>query len=187
MGTSDSTPETRDGVPSWAHVTEQRRAHIARVAALLAEWADAAHTPEGERDRWLRAAYLHDAMKDAPTDLLRELTPDFDGPDKLRHGPAAAAMAERLGERDTGVLAAVRYHSMGSTTWDRVGRMLYLADYLEPGRGHRPPERDAWVRRIPEDPETVLREVAASRLCDNVRRGWPLVGQTVDFWNDLVS
>ena len=179
--------ERQGGVPSWAQITEARREHIRRVAALLAEWAAIMGVAEAERARWLRAAYLHDALKDAPLDRLRELTPDFDGPDNLRHGLAAAVMAARDGERDQGVLDAVRYHSIGSTTWDRVGRMLYLADYLEPGRAHRPPERDEWVRRIPQDPDGVLREVAASRICYNLRRGWPLLPRTLDFWNALVA
>jgi 2-amino-4-hydroxy-6-hydroxymethyldihydropteridine diphosphokinase len=168
-------------------VTGERRQHVARVARLLADWATAMQVSDAERARWLRAAYLHDAMKDAPVRQLLEMTPAFDGPDNLRHGPAAAAMAERHGERDEGVLEAVRHHSTGSAAWDRVGRMLYLADYLEAGRRHRPPERDDWVRRVPDDPASVLREVAASRICYNLRRGWPLLPPTVEFWNGLVG
>lgn len=172
-------------LPDWARVTDARRAHIGRVAALLHEWADAMDVPASERDRWLRAAGFHDAVKDAPVDELRRLTPAFDGPDTLRHGPAAAALAAEHGEVDAGVLDAVRYHSVGSPAWDRVGQMLYLADCLEPGRKHRPPERDEWVRRVPREPDAVLREVAAARIGWNLRRGWPLLPETVAFWNAL--
>jgi len=40
-------------LPSWAVVTPERRAHVERVAALLAAWAMAMHIPERERARWL--------------------------------------------------------------------------------------------------------------------------------------
>ena len=46
----------------------------------------------------------------------------------------AAARAKADGEIDRGVLDAVRYHSVGLAEWDMVGRILYAADFLEPGR-----------------------------------------------------
>lgn len=180
-------PADRSGLPAWAQVTPARRDHIARVATLLGAWADAMDVPAAERQRWLRAAWLHDALKDAPAEDLRALTPGFHGPDALRHGPAAAARAAADGEADAGVLDAVRHHSLGSAAWDRVGRMLYLADYLEPGRTHRPAEREEWVRRVPDEPGVVLREVAAARIARNLRRGWPLLPETVGFWNALLD
>ena len=52
----------------------------------------------------------------------------------MLHGPAAAARFEREGETRQGVLDAVRYHTIGYLEWDRTGRALYMADFLEPGR-----------------------------------------------------
>ena len=109
-------------LPPWAQVSAKRRAHIERVAGLIAEWADAMGVAATERGRWLKAAYLHDALRDAPL------------ADQLAHGPAAADRAAREGETDQGVLDAVRYHTVGYAGWDDAGRMLYLADFLEPGR-----------------------------------------------------
>src|SRR5919197_417291 len=109
-------------LPPWATVTPERRAHVERVAALVSTWAAALRVPDAERARWLRAAWLHDALRDAPA------------VDELAHGPMAADRAAQDGERDRGVLDAVRYHSLGYAEWDDVGKMLYLADYLEPGR-----------------------------------------------------
>src|SRR2546427_12740610 len=87
-------------LPEWAVVTPERGAHIERVAALLSTWATALRVPAAERARWLRAAWLHDALRDAPA------------ADELQHGPMAAERAARGGERDPGVLDAVRYHSL---------------------------------------------------------------------------
>jgi HD superfamily phosphohydrolase YqeK len=172
-------------LPSWAAVTRRRVEHIRRVAERLAEWADALEVSPRERRRWLRAAALHDALKDAPNSTVRRLAVPRFGPRSVWHGPAAAHRAELDGERDRGVLAAVRYHTVGYAGWDRVGRMLYLADFLEPERAARHRERAAWARRVPREPDAVLREVARERIAHGLRKGWPLLPETVAFWNDL--
>ena len=138
-------------------------------------WADACDVHATERARWLRAAYLHDALRDAPLS-----TP-------LAHGPAAADRAAREGETDRGVLDAVRYHTLGYARWDDVGRMLYLADFLEPGRALAAEEHEALVARVPRERDAVLKEIARRRIEWTVRSGWPLAAETVDFWNALTS
>jgi len=138
-----------------------------------------------ERQRWLRAAWMHDALKDAPRDVVRELAAPFDGSPALWHGPAAARRAELAGEHDRGVLDAVRYHSVGFAGWDRVGRMLYLADFLEAGRRRRDSVRATQADRVPDDPDGVLREVARDRIAQGIKQGWPLRPETVAFWNAL--
>jgi HD superfamily phosphohydrolase YqeK len=164
-------------LPYWAQATPRRRAHIERVAGLLKHWADQMQVPEAERERWLRAAWLHDALRDAQLG------------NPLAHGPAAADRAAADGEGDRGVLDAIRHHTTGSAEWDDVGRMLYLADYLEPGRGSAASgsDRPQLAERVPKERDAVLREVARRRLEWVLRSGWPLSQQTVDFWNQLVG
>ena len=162
-------------LPSWAVAGPERRAHIERVVKLLGEWATALHVAPPQRDRWLRAGWLHDALRDAPA------------ADELAHGPLAAARAREDGERDAGVLDAVRYHSVGYAGWDEVGRMLYLADYLEPGRAFDREGRAALAARVPAERDAVLRNVAGRRINWAVTSGWALPAETVAFWNDLVS
>ncbi|HEX4628153.1 MAG TPA: HD domain-containing protein [Gemmatimonadales bacterium] len=162
-------------LPSWAVVTPERREHIDRVAALLADWAQAMRTPDAERARWLRAAWLHDALRDAPA------------ADELAHGPMAAERAGRDGETDRAVLDAVRFHSLGFAGWDGVGRMLYLADYLEPGRMFDRELRRSLALRVPTERDAVLVDVAARRITRVIECRWPLVPETVSFWNSLVG
>ncbi len=179
--------EDEPGLPSWAQVKRKRVKHIRRVARLLERWADALEVSAHERNRWLRAAYLHDAIKDAPESELRELA-DIDwGPRNLLHGPAAAVVAAQHGETDEGVLAAVRYHSVGSVEWDRVGHMLYLADYLEPGRRKQPKRVTIWRELVPAAPDVVLAEIARRRVVDQVSQGHPILPETAAFWNALVA
>ena len=95
--------------------------------------------------------------------------------------------AAQEGESDLGVLAAVRWHSYGSPEWDAVGRALYCADFLEPGRTYDPDGRAALAARYAEDPDDVLREVARIRVTWLVRSGWPIPEITWRFWNHLVG
>ncbi|HXV87207.1 MAG TPA: HD domain-containing protein [Gemmatimonadales bacterium] len=174
-------------LPPWAVVSESRRGHIQRVAELLEHWAVAMGVSPGERARWVRAARLHDALRDGEPELLRDLAPEWSHTPKLQHGPAAAVMAERHGEGDGGVLDAVRYHSVGWAQWEDVGRMLYLADYLEPGRPFRREERRALADRVPRDPRGILFEVARERVRWVIESGHPVLGETFHFWNAIVA
>jgi HD superfamily phosphohydrolase YqeK len=65
--------------------------------------------------------------------------------------------------------------------------MLYLADYLEPGREFQQSERRDMAARVPRDPEGVLRAIAAERVHWVIQAGRRLVNETVGFWNALVA
>jgi HD superfamily phosphohydrolase YqeK len=160
-------------LPAWAEVTPARRTHVERVVGLLTEWAGAMGVATQERARWIRAGWLHDALRDAPLG------------DLMAHGPAAADRAAQDGERDRGVLDAVRFHTIGYAGWDQVGRMLYLADFLEPGRDFDRDGRRELAARVPAERDVVLREVARRRIEWVLRSGWPLAPETVAFWNTL--
>ena len=162
------------GPPEWAQVRRRRRAHIRRVVALVEQWSSEMNVSVDERRRWLTAAWLHDALRDAPR---------VDG---VAHGAAAADRAARDGETDRGVLDAVRYHSVGYAGWDDVGKMLYLADYLESGRRGRRKERAKLAQRVPGDRDAVLREVVAQQMQDQLSAGRPIDPLTLGFWNSLV-
>lgn len=175
----------RPGLPEWAMVSEPRRGHIERVATLASRWADHLSLPTAERHRWARAVWLHDALRDAPLDRLQQLVPGEAGPVDLLHGPAAAVSAQAAGELDQGVLAAVRYHSVGFAGWDLVGRMLYCADFLEPGRSFDREDRARLAEAFPLDPEGVVREVTSRRLRYVIGQGWPLPDEGFRFWNSV--
>jgi HD superfamily phosphohydrolase YqeK len=174
-------------LPAWAEVSAERLAHVERVASLAADWADRMGVPDAERRRWLRSVWLHDALRDASPATLAHWAPEAWGPPALRHGPASAARAAAEGETDQGVLDAVRYHSLGYARWDMAGRVLYCADFLEPGRAFGRERRAALAARFPEDAAGVLTAVAADRLTHLIGSGWPIPDVTVRFWNSLVE
>lgn len=178
---SDAVPTAQDAMPSWAVATPARRAHVERVANVVRGWATALRLPPEERARWLKAVYLHDALRDAPEAEMRRWAPHVEGPVELRHGPAAAARAELEGETDADILSAVRWHSVGWLGWGRIGRALYCADFLEPGRAFDREDRAALAVRYPEEPDDVLRDVVRRRLAYAERQGWELPPESLAF------
>jgi 2-amino-4-hydroxy-6-hydroxymethyldihydropteridine diphosphokinase len=176
-------------LPDWARAGEARRAHIARVAELMDRWAAELDLPAGERGRWRAAAWLHDALREAPADELRPLAgPEFDGlPGKLLHGPAAAARLRNEGVRDEPLLAAIAYHTLGDAGFDALGRALYAADFLEPGRSFRPVWRAVLRARMPHALDDVARAIVSARIQHLLESGNPVHPRTIGFWNTLAG
>ena len=182
-----SPDEVRLAFPAWSVAGPDRIEHVARVVSLLERWALARSVTAAELARWRRAALLHDALRDADATGLLRYGPQPPWPVKTWHGPAAAAAAAADGEGDRGVLDAVRYHSLGFAGWDDAGRMLYLADYVEPGRTYERRMLDAWIERAPAEPLEVLREVAALRIGWRLKNGGWIARETWEFWNSIVA
>ena len=175
-------------LPPWAQVGEKRRAHIARVTALLDRWAAEMDLPAADARAWHDAGRLHDALRDAPEAELRVLvrgTPFADSPSGVLHGPAAALRLEREGETRAAVLMAVRWHTVGNVEWDRTGRALFMADFLEPGRGFMRDDRAFLASRVPGDFDGVFRQVVRVRLEWTLREGKPLFPETALLWNSV--
>jgi HD superfamily phosphohydrolase YqeK len=171
-------------LPDWAVVSDKRRAHIGRVVQLRESWADAMQLGSEERTAWRDAGRWHDALRDASPATLRALSRDDASPLELLHGPAAAERLRQEGERRDGVLLAIAAHTIGSPDWDRTGRALFMADYLEPGRAFAREEREFLASHVPHDFEGVFRQVLRQRLEWTLREGKTLFAATVQLWNE---
>jgi HD superfamily phosphohydrolase YqeK len=172
-------------LPSWAQVSDKRRAHIQRVATLLAHWADAMRISPDERRDWVDAARFHDALRDAPRETLRALAGNAPYEPEMLHGPAAAERLAKDGEQRQNVLDAVRFHTVGAPTWDRTGRGLYMADFLEPGRTFSHEDRAFLSAQVPHDFDGVFRQVVRMRLVYALNEGHTLFPETVQLWNSI--
>ncbi|HEY2375385.1 MAG TPA: HD domain-containing protein [Gemmatimonadaceae bacterium] len=172
-------------LPSWAQVSDKRRAHIQRVATLLERWAEAMCISANERRDWLDAAKWHDALRDAPREELRRMAGDAPYESEMLHGPAAAEMLALEGERRLNVLNAIRYHTVGSPAWDRTGRALYMGDFLEPGRRFSREDRAFLAAQVPHDFDRVFRQVVRMRLVYALNEGHTLFPETVQLWNSI--
>lgn len=118
----------------------KRYTHIERV---IEHARDLARRYGVEPLRVAVAAAGHDMARELPPSRLVELADHFGVPqhDPMRehpvllHGPVAAGlMGERYGVRDREILEAVYHHTLGSPHLEALGKILYVADYTEPGR-----------------------------------------------------
>jgi 2-amino-4-hydroxy-6-hydroxymethyldihydropteridine diphosphokinase len=144
--------------------------------------------PGAEAQAWHDAGRWHDALRDAGDDELRELTRDGSfaaSPAGVLHGPAAATMLERHGEARAAVLLSVRWHTVGNPDWDQTGRALFMADFLEPGRGFMQADRAFLASLLPSDFDGVFRQVVRMRLEWTLREGKPLFAESVALWNSV--
>lgn len=176
-------------LPQWAVAGEARRAHVARVRALMGEWADALALPDVDRARWRAAGLLHDALREEDPDQLRPGVPPTlrDLPPALLHGPAAARRLWVEGVRDGELLQAVAYHTVGHPSLGTLGRAAYAADFLEPGRDLLNEWRASLRGRMPHDLDRVVREVAGARIRHRVDGGSVVRPETMAFWNVLAG
>lgn len=172
-------------LPSWAIVTDKRRAHIARVVALLRTWAEQLALSPVEVQAWVDAGAWHDALRDADEATLRADTGDHTRPFGMLHGPAAAIRLTALGESRQDVLDAIAWHTVGQSNWSRVGRALYMADFLEPGRAFMQADRAFLASGVPLAFDQVFRQVVRMRLEWAIREGKGLAPETVALWNQV--
>jgi 2-amino-4-hydroxy-6-hydroxymethyldihydropteridine diphosphokinase len=176
---------SRVQMPAWAEVTDRRRAHVERVTALLDRWAAQLHLGPDEARAWHDAGAWHDALRDAPAETLRALAPDATRPVETLHGPAAATRLAAEGESRVSVLEAIRWHTVGHADWDRTGRALYMADFLEPGRQFARADRAFLADHLVHDFTGVFRQVVRMRIEWTVREGKALFPETVALWNQV--
>lgn len=176
-------------LPDWATVGPARREHVERVSELLDSWAVDLSLEDADRRRWRSAGFLHDVLRESDPEVLRtRVPPDLALlPGSVLHGPAAAERLRVEGVRDGELLRAVAFHTIGDPCLGDLGRALYSADFLEPGRSFLREWRAALRERMPDELDAVCREVAGARIRSALERGQTLLPQTVGFWNVLAG
>ncbi len=177
-------------LPEWSCAGAPRREHMRRVADLMEHWARSLELDAGEVVRWRAAGYLHDVLRDGDPSELRTMIADEelrDLPDPVLHGPAAADRLEEEGVGDSELILAVAFHTIGHPRLGRLGRALYTADFLEPGRDFPGDPRAELRERMPHAAEEVVIEVARARIGRTLDAGRSLRRESVAFWNGLVA
>jgi 2-amino-4-hydroxy-6-hydroxymethyldihydropteridine diphosphokinase len=179
----------RGRLPEWAVAGPERRAHMARVADLMDEWAAGLDLGEPERVRWRAVGHLHDALRDEHPDALRPYVPErfraLSG--KVLHGPAAAERLRTAGVTDLELLEAITFHTNGEGRLGLLGRALYAADFLEPGRTFLQDWRAECRARMPAELHSVLLDIVRARIDNLPSRAATVLPETIGFWNALAS
>ena len=122
-----------------AQLTEKRYLHtlgVAESAALLAK-RFGADVKKAEL-----AAIFHDYAKFRPKDEMKQIIVNqnmakelLDFHSELWHAPVGAYLVEKeAGITDRDILDAIAYHTTGRVGMTVLEKVVYLADYIEPGR-----------------------------------------------------
>jgi len=122
------------------NIKEKRVKHILGVAEMSEKLAEF----YGESTYKARiAAYIHDVAKYLPQDvvvrIIKEKGYELSSEDllmpELLHGLAGAIIGcDKMGIEDEEILNAARYHTTGRVDMTLLEKIIFLADYIEPGR-----------------------------------------------------
>ena len=83
------------------------------------------------------AGLAHDICREFSPGQLQSETGRLHANPVLLHGEAGAIVIQKLfGIKDLSVLNAIKYHTSGSVDMDDIGKIIFSADYMEPGRKH---------------------------------------------------
>lgn len=125
-----------------------------------------------EREKAYLAGLLHDCAKDVPDgeQIHRAKMAGISLSEAELRSPAlihaklgAYYARERYGIRDEEILDAIRYHTTGRPAMSRLEEILYIADYIEPGRKEAPHLSE--IRRLAkESREETIYRIAADTL-----------------------
>ena len=89
------------------------------------------------------AGLLHDCAKSMPLEEMRKLVmenlPDWDEAEletrQILHAPAGMILArDMFGVRDGQILSAIRKHTVGAGDMSPMDALIYVSDFIEPGR-----------------------------------------------------
>lgn len=118
---------------------KKRYKHSLRVAETAVKLAE---IYDGDKDKAELAGVLHDYCKyddlstmyqvvrqyELETDLL-----SYGG--EILHGPVCSAIMENdFDVKDEEVLLAIKYHTTGRQQMTKTEKLVFIADYIEPGR-----------------------------------------------------
>ncbi|MGD6967240.1 bis(5'-nucleosyl)-tetraphosphatase (symmetrical) YqeK [Rossellomorea vietnamensis] len=122
-----------------AQLTEHRYLHTLGVMETAIELAERYNA---DRDKAEMAAIFHDYAKFRPKEEMKKII-ETEGMDKrlleynaeLWHAPVGAYLVRKeAGVEDEEILDAIRFHTSGRPGMTNLEKIIYLADYIEPGR-----------------------------------------------------
>ena len=139
------------------------------------------------------AAIFHDYAKFRPKDEMKQIIHNqgmeqrlLEFNSELWHAPVGAFLVEKeVGLKDEEILAAIRYHTSGRVGMSLLDKIIYLADYIEPGR--RFPGVDE-VRNLAKDNlNQALIQALKNSIQFLMKKNQPVYPDTIYTYNDLVK
>lgn len=145
------------------NLSEKRFNHTKGVAetakSLAKRWG-------ADAQKAFLAGLVHDCAKEVPfsktVEFLEKSGHTLSDAERnspgILHAPLGAVFAEEIfGIKDKEVLDAVRFHTTGRVGMTLIEKIIYIADFIEPGRMYKEAE---WVRELSQNDidKAVLKE-----------------------------
>ncbi|MCY8399135.1 bis(5'-nucleosyl)-tetraphosphatase (symmetrical) YqeK [Bacillus haynesii] len=171
-------------------LTEQRYIHTVGVMETAVKLAErfGADVKKAEI-----AAIFHDYAKFRPKEEMKQIILDGGGPlevldfhHELWHAPAGAALVKtEVGITDEDILSAIRFHTSGRPNMTLLEKVIYVADYIEPGRRYPGVEE---VRTLAEeDLDLALIQALKNTITFLISKNQAVYPETVATYNALVN
>jgi|SRR5690606_17052843 len=120
-------------------LTKTRYEHTVRVIETSLQLAD---YYEVDKEKTELAAIFHDYAKYRDKEemkkwIIKEKLPHdlLEYHPELWHGPVGAVLVKHeVGIKDEEILSAIRWHTTGKRNMSLLEKVIYIADYIEPGR-----------------------------------------------------
>ncbi|AMV11693.1 phosphohydrolase [Geobacillus thermoleovorans] len=170
-------------------LTEQRYEHtlgVVETAVKLARQYGA------DAKKAELAAIFHDYAKFRPVEEMKQIILAQNMPNdlltynsELWHAPVGAYLVQtEVGINDPEVLNAIRYHTSGRAGMTVLEKIIYLADYMEPGR--RFPGVDDVRRLAEEDLNRALLQAVKNTIAFLLEKRQLIYPDTIHAYNSLM-
>ena len=169
-----------------ARMSKQRFKHVLRVEQSALELAE---KYDVDCEKSSIAALLHDVAKEEPDSEMRDLVIsenlDLDllqYGSQIWHAPVGAVQARRDFEIvDEEILNAIKYHTIGTPDMTDVEKVIFVADYIEPGRDFEGVKK---ARKLAEKSlERVIQYKIRDTIVDLVARKKKIYPKAIDSYN----
>lgn len=165
--------------------------HTLRTAAAAVHLAE---IHDADREAAELAGLCHDIAKDmADSQLLSrarlyglDIDPVEERKPYLLHAAIGARIAtEDYGIEDRRVISAVAKHTFGDTKMDKLDKIVYLADVIEPNRDFKGLDK---IRSLAEvDIDSAFAAAYRGQLLFIIEKGGYLHPRTLSVWNQLAE
>lgn len=139
------------------------------------------------------AAIFHDYAKFRPKDEMKQIILEQNMPkdlleyhSELWHAPVGAYLVEKeVGIKDSEILDAIKYHTSGRENMTMLEKLVYLADYIEPGRHF--PGVDEVRELAKKDLDLALIKSMQNTIIFLMKKNQPIYPETFKAYNYLVN
>ncbi|WLD92152.1 bis(5'-nucleosyl)-tetraphosphatase (symmetrical) YqeK [Alkalihalobacillus sp. AL-G] len=172
------------------HLTQHRYEHTIGVVDTA---IDLAERFNADTHKAMLAAVFHDYAKFRAKEEMQKIILKEDLGEELLeygselwHAPVGAYLVEsEVGIKDDEILQAIRSHTSGRIGMQLLEKIIFLADYIEPGR-HFP-----GVEEVRETAEENLDEAVKQAIINTItflmKRNLPVYPETLHTYNEIAS